>query len=114
MRLELTDEEAPALLNLLTETIEYDRFPLSQRVQVFRNIRLRVMPSLSGPSGTMPTPPSAGNMAEKLVGVRGFEPPAPASRKRCSTRLSYTPAVWTGSYSDSARVLQWFGRNPRI
>jgi hypothetical protein len=25
-------------------------------------------------------PRSAGNMAEKLVGVRGFEPPAPASR----------------------------------
>ena len=26
-----------------------------------------------------------------VVGVRGFEPPAPASRKQCSTRLSYTP-----------------------
>jgi hypothetical protein len=26
-----------------------------------------------------------------LVGVRGFEPPATASRKQCSTRLSYTP-----------------------
>jgi hypothetical protein len=30
-------------------------------------------------------------LIEKLVGVRGFEPPAPASRKQCSTRLSYTP-----------------------
>ena len=29
----------------------------------------------------------------RLVGVRGFEPPAPASRRRCSTRLSYTPIV---------------------
>src|SRR6185312_304609 len=28
-----------------------------------------------------------------MVGVRGFEPPAPASRKQCSTRLSYTPAT---------------------
>src|SRR6056297_755959 len=28
-----------------------------------------------------------------LVGVRGFEPPAPASRRQCSTRLSYTPTV---------------------
>ena len=28
---------------------------------------------------------------KNLVGVRGFEPPAPASRKQCSTRLSYTP-----------------------
>ena len=26
-----------------------------------------------------------------LVGVRGFEPPAPATRRQCSTRLSYTP-----------------------
>ena len=28
-----------------------------------------------------------------MVGVSGFEPPAPASRRRCSTRLSYTPTV---------------------
>jgi hypothetical protein len=26
-----------------------------------------------------------------LVGVRGFEPPAPSSRTRCATRLRYTP-----------------------
>src|SRR3990170_8567187 len=28
-----------------------------------------------------------------MVGVRGFEPPAPASRTQCSTRLSYTPTA---------------------
>jgi ribosomal protein S12 len=28
---------------------------------------------------------------ELLVGVAGFEPAAPASRRQCSTRLSYTP-----------------------
>lgn len=27
----------------------------------------------------------------KMVGVRGFEPPAPTSRTWCSTKLSYTP-----------------------
>ncbi len=32
------------------------------------------------------------NIFNNLVGVRGFEPPAPASRTQCSTRLSYTPA----------------------
>ena len=26
-----------------------------------------------------------------MVGERGFEPPAPASRRQCSTRLSYSP-----------------------
>ena len=30
-----------------------------------------------------------------MVGVRGFEPPAPASRRQCSTRLSYTPTTDT-------------------
>jgi hypothetical protein len=28
-----------------------------------------------------------------LVGERGFEPPAPASRRQCSTRLSYSPTL---------------------
>ena len=28
-----------------------------------------------------------------MVGARGFEPPAPASRTQCSTRLSYAPSV---------------------
>src|SRR5208337_3543601 len=27
----------------------------------------------------------------QMVGVRGFEPPAPSSRTRCATRLRYTP-----------------------
>ena len=32
----------------------------------------------------------------KLVGERGFEPPAPASRRQCSTRLSYSPTETRG------------------
>jgi hypothetical protein len=39
-----------------------------------------------------------------LIGVRGFEPPAPASRTQCSTRLSYTPAA--GRYSGAAHTEQ--------
>ena len=38
MQLELTDEETRALLNLLIETIEADKFPLSARVQTLRGI----------------------------------------------------------------------------
>jgi hypothetical protein len=30
---------------------------------------------------------------KKLVGERGFEPPTPWSRTRCSTRLSHSPTV---------------------
>ena len=39
-----------------------------------------------------PIPQATRNPLKSLVGVRGFEPPAPASRTQCSTRLSYTPA----------------------
>ena len=28
-----------------------------------------------------------------MVGVTGFEPATPATRRQCSTRLSYTPTV---------------------
>jgi hypothetical protein len=35
---------------------------------------------------------------KRLVGERGFEPPTPWSRTRCSTRLSHSPtAGWTRS-----------------
>jgi len=34
-----------------------------------------------------------------VVGVRGFEPPAPASRRRCSTGLSYTPSFSDDPFS---------------
>ena len=43
-----------------------------------------------------------------MVGVRGFEPPAPASRTQCSTRLSYTPAkaahIALSALADKARL----------
>jgi hypothetical protein len=36
MHLDLTDDETVALLNLLTETIENDRYPLSPRIRGLR------------------------------------------------------------------------------
>src|SRR5579864_6523124 len=30
---------------------------------------------------------------ERMVGERGFEPPTPWSRTRCSTRLSHSPTI---------------------
>ena len=39
-------------------------------------------------------PPRRGNDREGgMVGVRGFEPPTPASRTQYSTKLSYTPTL---------------------
>jgi hypothetical protein len=53
-----------------------------------------VSPSTSiSTTGTKPHSRSTGmcKAFERMVGVRGFEPPAPSSRTRCATRLRYTP-----------------------
>ena len=58
----------------------------------------RVAMSLSGVQTVISIPALApyrlnvsGLGERELVGERGFEPPAPASRRQCSTRLSYSP-----------------------
>jgi len=53
MQLDLDDEEKLALLNLLTDAIETDRYPLSPRVQVLRRILAKF-----GPIGPRPPRPA--------------------------------------------------------
>jgi hypothetical protein len=53
MRLDLDDEEAAALLKALNNIIENDRFPLSARIRVLRNIRAK-FPTAPAP----PRPPT--------------------------------------------------------
>ena len=53
MRLDLTEEETLALLNLLTETIEADRYPFSPRIRVLRGILAKF-----GQMGPAPPPPA--------------------------------------------------------
>jgi hypothetical protein len=60
LQLELTDEEATALLALVNRTIEDDRFPLSPRIQVLHDIRAKF------PTAPRPPPPA--------------RPPTPAER----------------------------------
>ena len=44
--------------------------------------------------------------SKRLVGERGFEPPTPWSRTRCSTRLSHSPTMLRAAIrTDSARAL---------
>jgi hypothetical protein len=45
----------------------------------------------------------------KMVGVRGFEPPTPASRTQYSTRLSYTP-TWCRRFPGSTAGMLDLGR----
>jgi hypothetical protein len=53
MQIDLTDEEAVALLALLYRTIENDRFQLSPRARTLFGIRPKLL-------GASPAPPSAG------------------------------------------------------
>jgi hypothetical protein len=42
MQLNLTDEEAAALINLLTGVIEADQYPTSRRLKLLRQIRAKL------------------------------------------------------------------------
>ena len=53
MQLDLTDAETLALLNLLTETLEADRYPLSPRSHILRAILTKF-----GPMAPAPPPPA--------------------------------------------------------
>jgi hypothetical protein len=55
----------------------------------------RLLAKTPHPQGPQRVPLSRSHSSKdrrKMVGVRGFEPPAPSSRTRCATRLRYTPA----------------------
>ena len=58
MHLDLTDEEALALRNLLTQTIENGRYPLSPRIQTLHGIVAKFGPIAPAPPppATPPTP----------------------------------------------------------
>ena len=51
--LDLSDEETLALLNLLTQTIDNDRYPLPPRIQTLRGILAKF-----GPMAPAPPPPA--------------------------------------------------------
>ena len=55
-------------------------------------------------SGSGPCPLAQPHVSDfshnMMVGERGFEPPAPASRRQCSTRLSYSP---TGTRTNASQ-----------
>jgi len=59
MHLALTDEETFALRNVLTQTIENDRYPLSPRVQVLRGILAKF-----GQIAPAPPPPAKHKTAQ--------------------------------------------------
>ena len=65
MQLDLTDEEAAALLSLLIRAIDDDRYPLSPRIRL-----LQALLGKFGELGGLPT--------ELAARVRRYAPPPPA------------------------------------
>jgi hypothetical protein len=57
MHLELTDEEAGALLRLLNRTIADDRYPLSPRIRTLRAIRAKLPRAPQEPPAAKPPTP---------------------------------------------------------
>jgi hypothetical protein len=85
MQLDLRDEETLALLNLLVETIEADKFPLSPRVQILRAILAKF-----GPLG--PAPPSPAR------------PPTPEERDPRRAPFSASPSVFAAGDEGPSRA----------
>jgi len=57
MHLDLTDEEAAALLKELNQIIKNDRYPLSQRIRVLRSIRAKFPTAPREPPPARPPTP---------------------------------------------------------
>jgi len=72
MRLDLTDEETAALVRLLRDTIDNDRYPLSPRIQMLKAILGKIRPE---------------PVRERLPPLRHYEPPrAKTARRRRAGR----------------------------
>jgi hypothetical protein len=72
MQLDRADEEARALLNLLIQAIEADRFPQSPRVQMLRTIRGK-FGSIGEPPSRPAAPPLKAGDARGLGGAGEIE-----------------------------------------
>ena len=73
MTLDLTDEETFALLNLLIDAIEADRYPMSPRIRLLREILTKF-----GEVGGLPP--------ELAARLRRYVPPPPARRPAAEER----------------------------
>jgi len=57
MRFDLNEEETSALRKLLADSIEYDRYPLSPRVQTLKRILSKFLPTVPPLPPARPQPP---------------------------------------------------------
>jgi hypothetical protein len=89
MHLDLTDDETRALLNLITEAIEDDRYPLSPRVRVLRDILMKfgelggLPPVLAAKLRRYAPPPAAADPPKVYASASAkYEPPTKGRYRR--------------------------------
>jgi hypothetical protein len=66
MKPDLTDDDKAALVELLRETIERDRFPLSPRVKRLRGILAKLGVGSAAPAMPYPAPKPPGESSRSL------------------------------------------------
>ena len=67
MNLDLTDDETAALTQLLTNTIDADRYPLSPRIRILKTILGKIRPEL---------------VREPLPPLKVYAPPRASAKRR--------------------------------
>jgi hypothetical protein len=64
---DLTDDDKAALIELLRETVERDRFPMSPRIRAFKRILDKLAPPAPGPEPLPPPkPPGEPSLALRI------------------------------------------------
>jgi hypothetical protein len=82
IQFDLTDEEASALRKLLAEAIDYDRYPLSLRIQALRRILAKFEPLTPPPPPARPTTPEERDPSRGLH--RSHQGSGRRERARCA------------------------------
>jgi len=90
MKLELTDEETFWLLNLLVDTIEADRYPMSPRIRLLRAI-VRKFGEVGGLSNDLPQ--KLRRSARLKIGCECPQTTCAVTRRRFSSGCKAHPAT---------------------
>jgi hypothetical protein len=100
MQLDLTDEEAAALLSLLNRAIDNDRYPLSPRIGMLRQIRAKL------PGAPPPPPPARPPTSEER------DPATRAASGKATPRMKSKPGLpmtLGNAAAAKVRLIVWWG-----
>ena len=107
MQLDLTDEQAAALLALPNRKIENDRYPLSPRIQTLRAILMKLRPAVIGVADEIRAGSPADDARQCRGGSRAVHGVVQSMRLPQRTRPRRAGARW---YGPETPVPEWRAR----